>query len=486
MATQTTTATWEQGGGARPNPLNAAHAPFERYRNAPSPRLSTPADVLRSEQSDRLQQGIMASWRGSEPAPERTAAIVALLARLTALVNHEAYKENQRGNRYRVDVFGSVSWGGETKKSSDLDLVIVDTRLLQGYIPSLWKVPVGGQPLGSSRGARTPQNDNVPPIYDMYWLSSKLRGTPGFSEVTPITKANTPIVKFKTGGLECDINCNDMGGWYNSLLIQAYARVSPYVFRPMIYALKKWAAVHNLNDYTARNNTPTTMSSYCLTLMAIAYLQKIEALPNLQAGVVVPPVCDPADPRQRDTIWISWGREQGQLARIWFRQEPPSGWKSKHPHLTAAQAVFGFFRYYSGQRGEKDVFDPQTQFVSILNGGMVARPHPQHTLQHARQDFRKRIDPDTPRDEQLRIMADYDYEIDNKEKYMGTGVGGITPRKWDEKRLIVQDPFIWDKVGGSSISKLTSELCGGHVKGRAGPLLQGGCGVRVVLIPPRP
>ncbi|WOO77430.1 Poly(A) RNA polymerase GLD2 [Vanrija pseudolonga] len=452
MATQTITSTWEQGG-ARPNPLNAADAPFERYRALPSPRLSTPAAVVRSEQTDKLQQAIMASWRGSEPGPERTAAIVALLARLTALVNRHSYVDNPRGNRYRVDVFGSVSWGGETKKSSDLDLVIVDTRLLQGYIPSLWKVPVGGQSLGSSRGSRTPQNDKVPLIYDMYWLANKLRNTPGYSEVTPITKANTPIVKFKTGGLECDINCNDMGGWYNSLLIQAYARVSPYVFRPMIHALKKWAAVHNLNDYTVRSKTPTTMSSYCLTLMAIAYLQKIEALPNLQKGVVVPPECDPTDLRQRDAIWISWGREQGQLAHIWFRQEAPAGWTTKHPHLTAAQAVFGFFRYYCGQRGERDVFDPRTQFVSVLNGGILIRPHPQNTLTRERQDFRQRMDPNTSREEVVRAMAEYDYEIDSQEKYMGTAAGKIAPRKWDEKRLVVQDPFIWDKNCAAGMSK---------------------------------
>ncbi|TXT15852.1 hypothetical protein VHUM_00355 [Vanrija humicola] len=392
---------------------------------------------------------MMNSWRMSEPPPERTAAILALLDRLTALINRAGARDNHRGNRYRVDVFGSVSWGGETTKSSDLDLVIVDTHLLRGYIPSLWKVPDGAPSLGNSRGMRTPQNDNVPPVYDMYWLANKLRNAGGtYSSVEPITKANTPIVKFKTGALECDINCNDMGGWYNSLLIEAYARVSPYVFRPMVYALKKWAAAHDLNDYAARNKKAATMSSYCLTLMAIAYLQKIGALPNLQQGVEVPVVCEPSNPRQKDAIWISWGREQGQLAHIWFRQDPPAGWKTKHPHLTAAQAVFGFFRYYSGIRGETDVFDPQKQMVSIVNGGIIPRPRPQNTLQRERQDFRKRMHPDTPREEILRLMAEFDYDIDSQERYMGTGAKGIVPRKWDEKRLIVQDPFIWEKVSG--------------------------------------
>lgn len=60
------------------------------------------------------------------------------------------------------------------------------------------------------------------------------------------------------------------------------------------------------------------MSSYCLTLMAIAYLQHIGHLPNLQADINVPEVCRPEDTSEHDVVWVSWGKEQGVKAHVGF------------------------------------------------------------------------------------------------------------------------------------------------------------------------
>lgn len=115
------------------------------------------------------------------------------------------------------------------------------------------------------------------------------------------------------------------------------------------------------------------MSSYCVTLMAIAYLQHLKVLPNLQAGVDVPPSADPRDTGLENTVWLSWGKEQGDIAHIWFERRAPAGWVSSSADLTAAEAVRGFFQFFSRVQGS---FNPDNSFISILNGGVTTRRHP--------------------------------------------------------------------------------------------------------------
>lgn len=142
----------------------------------------------------------------------------------------------------------------------------------------------------------------------------------------------------------------------------------------MIHTLKLWLESHNLNSPSGAKG-PRTMSSYCLTLMAIAYLQHIGVLPNLQADVEVPPSADPRNTGLPNTVWLSWGKEQGDIAHIWFERRAPAGWTSASPNITAAEAVRGFFKFFS-QLGAGS-FRPDAQIVSLLNGGVSSRRHPQ-------------------------------------------------------------------------------------------------------------
>jgi hypothetical protein len=212
-------------------------------------------------------------------------------------------------------------------------------------------------------------------------------------------------------------------GRYNSALILAYCEISPYVLRPLVHTLKLWASAHNLNDPSGARG-PATMSSYCLTLLAIGYLQQRGHLPNLQARINVPIPSYPTDVDDPDLIWVSWGKSQGLAAHIAFSKSPPDGWVQKDKDWTAAGAIRGFFKFFSSSSDSG--FDREESIISVLNGGVV--PRSERYLSPLQGTKESRME---------------------KEPYMGTGVNGIQPSNWRERLLIVQDPFIWQKVSYS-------------------------------------
>lgn len=223
---------------------------------------------------------------------------------------------------------------------------------------------------------------------------------------------------------------------HNSSLILAYCELSPYVLRPLIHALKLWSSSQDLNDPSGAKG-PATMSSYCLTLMAIAYLQVRGHLPNLQADINVPSPSYPTDRNDPDLIWVGWGKSQGVHAHVAYSRTPSKEWRSTDPDLTAGQALRGFFAYF-GSRGEVigngpmmrggrsqivRQYDRTTQVVSILNGGVTERA--------------ESLDDPTLLSKEQRL---------EQEVFMGKGDRGIQPANWRDKNLVVQDPFIWQKV----------------------------------------
>lgn len=83
---------------------------------------------------DGLQQSIMRSWIAAEPTDDQKRYVKQLAARLTRMVDQEWGRGGgARDERFSVDVFGSVSWGGETGRGGDIDLVIRDTFHPQGW-----------------------------------------------------------------------------------------------------------------------------------------------------------------------------------------------------------------------------------------------------------------------------------------------------------------------------------------------------------------
>lgn len=63
-------------------------------------------------------------------------------------------------------------------------------------------------------------NPLVPQIYDVDWLAGFLYHSAGMISTQAIA-ATTPIVKFnpRNSDLKCDINVNDMGGWWVAITL---------------------------------------------------------------------------------------------------------------------------------------------------------------------------------------------------------------------------------------------------------------------------
>ncbi|KAL7423097.1 hypothetical protein Q5752_002396 [Cryptotrichosporon argae] len=430
----------------RVGPTIRSTSAYRFYSTLRSPRLSVPASVRTSATGDELQNSVVAAWVETEPTAERKREVDLLVQDVQQVLD----AGHQWNGRFKVDVFGSVSWGGDTGNGSDVDLVILDNKWKRGYEPKLWRAPpevenpvVPPGPPSRIRGA--------PLIYDMFWVRNRLRSA-GFPQAQAIAFAATPIVQFQSrnGALKCDVNTNDLGGWYNSSLILHYCLIAPYVLRPMIYALKLWAAAHQLNDSSGARGPPS-MSSYCLTLMAIVYLQHVGALPNLQADVtaVVPSYAHTDEP---DVVWVGWGKPQATKARVGFNRRPPAGWTPRDPDLTVADALRGFFAFFAP--GGRGAFDYDNDAVSVLHGGVLKRASAKHDETKTEHEKRERMKAEGHTTDAIaREMGRLLLERRKQEVYMGKGDLGIQPKNWAEKRLIVQDPFLWEKNCAGGMSK---------------------------------
>jgi len=209
---------------------------------------------------------------------------------------------------------------------------------------------------------------------------------------------------------------------YNSSLILAYCEISPFVLRPLVHALKLWASAQDLNDPSGSRG-PATMSSYCLTLLAIGYLQQRGHLPNLQSKINVPIPSHSADTEDPDLIWVAWGKSQGIPAHVAFSKTPPKDWVQTDKDLTASEAIRGFFSYFSSTPGPGPRFDRENSIISVPNGGVIPRAEGSMSPLTGTKESRM-----------------------EREPFMGMGLEGIQPANWRERLLIVQDPFIWQKV----------------------------------------
>lgn len=318
-----------------------------------------------------------------------------------------------------------------------------------------------------------------------------------------------PKVKFKdpASGVSLDLNTNDLGGEANSRMILAYCRLAPFTLRPLIHTVKTWAKSRNLNDSAGAQGSPT-LSSYCWTLMCIAYMQSIGKLPNLQDADRVR-----AAGRQDCVIWVSWGKPQGQAAIIGFAE--PSD-----DDIAAAAAreedigsmVKGFFAFYHNMfRKDREnddepsalykgrVPDTRHHVISVWKGGLTNRSVPVDS----QGDSKRRLDKQKE-EARTRMLGDgalpqggdsmmsgleqseqttMDEEIENanvqeeaetpangrqdrgakgkgrnrflpaEELVRGSPEDGFAqPQRWAKADLVVQDPFLHDKVSCAKAS----------------------------------
>lgn len=107
--------------------IDSADSAYAAVLAQPSPRSSVPA-ALSPLHPDLLQRTVVQAWCSTEPSPDKKASVRLLLEKLTLKINQKlgggpSMVKGER--RFEVDVFGSVSWGGETGQSGDLDLIIL-------------------------------------------------------------------------------------------------------------------------------------------------------------------------------------------------------------------------------------------------------------------------------------------------------------------------------------------------------------------------
>ena len=102
----------------------------------------------------------------------------------------------------------------------------------------------------------------------------------GMEQVTSITHARVPIVKFvdKLSNIPVDISINNSLAIYNTDLLGRYSKIDSRV-RPFVLSVKYWALQRGLSSAVHG-----TFSSYAWTLIAIHFLQNTNTpiLPNLQ------------------------------------------------------------------------------------------------------------------------------------------------------------------------------------------------------------
>ena len=200
------------------------------------------------------------------------------------------------------------------------------------------------------------------------------------------------------------------------------------------------------------------MSSYCLVLMAIGYLQYLGLLPNLQSGVPFAIPDDSSKPTG-ETTWVSWNREQGIKAKVGFSRLPPNTWTPKSLDLSLSQVIRGFFEHFS-RAGD---FRHKERLVSILNGGILERSEPQGKDADDVRLLRSSLaDQGFSLPEMAQVLKTRAADKLENERYMGKGNKGTQPRFWSERTLVVQDPFLWQKVGPETACnspQLTRQNC---------------------------
>lgn len=107
-----------------PNPWPSTTQPFLsafRYTlTHPDPRSEIPPHLLDPTRHSPLSTAILESWRASEPSKANKETVVRILNQVNAIFR-ERY-----GQRYKfvIEPFGSVSWGGETGDTADVDLML--------------------------------------------------------------------------------------------------------------------------------------------------------------------------------------------------------------------------------------------------------------------------------------------------------------------------------------------------------------------------
>ncbi|KAK4885962.1 hypothetical protein RN001_002233 [Aquatica leii] len=99
---------------------------------------------------------------------------------------------------------------------------------------------------------------------------------PGCTQIRKILQARVPIIKYyqQFTDVECDLSMSNMSGVFMSDLLYVFGLIDSRV-RPLVFVVRKWA-----QEVGITNNSPGRwLSNFSLTLLVLAFLQKIGTSP---------------------------------------------------------------------------------------------------------------------------------------------------------------------------------------------------------------
>ncbi|KAF8576340.1 hypothetical protein K439DRAFT_1640587 [Ramaria rubella] len=262
-----------------------------------------------------------------------------LAARQKTILRVQNAIRNRFGPEYSIELFGSTRYG-VSSATSDLDLVIMDPKLKDGFTP-------------------TALRNRLPEVYNTRAVARTLTKS-GFTQVLAVPWATVPIVKFRDPdtGLECDLNSNDLLGLWNTRLVERYCDLAPDLVRPMILIIKHWAKSHGLNDPSGQHG-PVSFSSYALALMVIGFLQMKGVLPNLQENLQPLP-----KEAKRGFFWVRTRKKDS--VRCDTRFSIGQDWSPKS-QMDLGEALTGWFSFMGRE------LDYSEDLLNIRAGGLIKR-----------------------------------------------------------------------------------------------------------------
>ncbi|KAF9970058.1 hypothetical protein BGZ73_007338, partial [Actinomortierella ambigua] len=244
-----------------------------------------------------------------------------LIRRVQTMLNFEF-----PGYSLKIEAFGSAAIGLGSE-NSDLDLCIT-----------------------------TPHFERNAPYNNMMTLA-RLFAYRKMRKVVPVAHARVPIVKFEdpTTRIKVDINCNHVLGVHNSQLIKTYMHIDARLPQ-ILYVLKALIKIHGIHD-----SSQGLLSSYTIVMMAIAFFQMQNILPNLQDQAIesMTPMHVQLDHDGRgghDLINCTFDRDWRKYERYGIRNAKSVG-----------QLLFEFFEFFA-----RDFNYPEWE-VNIRRGGICAR-----------------------------------------------------------------------------------------------------------------
>ena len=245
-------------------------------------------------------------------------------------------------------------------------------------------------------------------------------------------------------------------------MINAYCRLSPYQLRPLIHIVKSWAKARDLNNPSGRTGQ-RSLSSYCWALMAIGYMQIEHGLPNLQDDRFIR-----REQRQDIDVWVGWGRAKGIPAHVSFADSLApedcsssskmaavewQGHEFVHSQTSIGDLVKGFFKFFEELTSEATTTTSgethKTHCLSVWKGGLVERGFPMDLRYDSRQqEYKRQKDLPAAAQQVDGVDGSRNYSTSNNRSRPVSGFA--QPQEWSGADLVVQDPFLHDKVSPRS------------------------------------